>query len=710
MSRYLQNLVVIGVTFWTPYGTADNASFSVDQADIGAQKYAEHCAVCHGSDMRGIHLSPPLVGERFDQSWRGKPVSALAFHVQRMPVAAPNSLSAETYTNLLAFILKANGLPQGKALPNGQAELDRLHIPPLPGDTTDPYAPVAHSSTQSELLQNLSIISDATVANPSADDWIRWGNTSNGTNFSKLAQINRENIVRLQPAWRAPLRSGANMSAPLVHQGIMYLHTYPDTVLAMEASTGQVLWRYAHPGSSRSSAKMGIGLHAGKVLVPTSDLRLLALNAKDGTLIWNHAIDTRAPAATGRAQYQLRTAPLVVGDKVIQGVTASFMPKGGFIVAVDINSGEERWRFDSIARPGEPGGETWNNLPIEKRSGGSVWHQGTYDAELNLVYFGIAPTYDTGPLLHELDAANVSNAALYTNCTVAINPDTGELVWFYQHMPNDQWDLDWAFERQIVSIPIDGKPRKVVMNTGKMAVLEALDARTGEYLFSIDPGVQNVITAIDPETGAKTIDPEKMPSPDRPTTICPTALGARSWPPTSFSTQTGLAYLPLFEMCMLLSDKGSALLTSGVRISAADHPDAQDGKLARLPAVDLANKRLAWTHDQVAPISTGLLTTAGGLLFSGDVEPSLKAFNDKTGELLWQSPLSAAPTAGLMTYRVDGVQYLAVMVGVANLHVGSLSRTYSEITDKPESMPLPTRLTTRQIPTNAEIWAFSLAE
>lgn len=201
-----------------------------------------------------------------------------------------------------------------------------------------------------------------------------------------------------------------------------------------------------------------------------------------------------------------------------------------------------------------------------------------------------------------------------------------------------------------------------------------------------------------------------MPSPDRATTICPTALGARSWPPTSFSTQTGLAYLPLFEMCMLLSDKGSALLTSGVRISAADHPDAQDGKLARLQAVDLVNKRLAWTHDQVAPISTGLLTTAGGLLFSGDVEPSLKAFNDKTGELLWQSTLSAAPTAGLMTYRVDGVQYLAVMVGVANLHVGSLSRTYSEITDKPESMALPTRLRTRQIPTNAEIWAFALAE
>jgi alcohol dehydrogenase (cytochrome c) len=158
-------------------------------------------------------------------------------------------------------------------------------------------------------------------------------------------------------------------------------------------------------------------------------------------------------SGAGRGRYQLRTAPLTIGNKVIQGVTASFMPKGGFIVAIDGDSGDELWRFNTIARPGEPWGNTWNGLPLEKRSGGSVWHQGTYDAELNLIYFGVAPTYDTGPLLHEVDKAGISNSALYTNSTVALDADTGKLIWHYQHLANGQWDLDWASNAKLGPLP-----------------------------------------------------------------------------------------------------------------------------------------------------------------------------------------------------------------------------------------------------------------
>ena len=158
----------------------------------------------------------------------------------------------------------------------------------------------------------------------------------------------------------------------------------------------------------------------------------------------------------------------MVGDKVIQGVTASFVPKGGFAVAIDVESGKEAWRFNTIARPGEPNGESWNDVPLEKRSGGSIWHELSYDPELDLVYFGIAPTYDTGPLLHPVANTAVNANALYTNCTVAIRPKTGELAWYYQHVANDQWDLDWVFERTIVNVPWNGKTRKAVMNVGKM--------------------------------------------------------------------------------------------------------------------------------------------------------------------------------------------------------------------------------------------------
>jgi alcohol dehydrogenase (cytochrome c) len=341
---------------------------------------------------------------------------------------------------------------------------------------------------------------------------------------------------------------------------------------------------------------------------------------------------------------------------------------------------------------------------MEKRSGGSVWHQGTYDPELNLVYYGIAPTYDTGPLLHSLDKEGVSNEALYTNCTVALDAATGKLVWYYQHMANDQWDLDWAFERQITQLTVAGEPRKVVMNVGKMAILEVLDAATGEYLFSLDTETQNVITAIDPKTGAKTIDPEKMPDPARPSVICPNAAGARSWPPTSYQASSNLLYVPITEWCMLMGPQGARLLTSGVGISNAPHPDASDGKMARLQAIDVQYRELAWAYDQVAPISTSLLATEGGLLFSGDVEPSLKAFDARTGEVLWRAQLDAAPSSSIITYSVDGKQYVAVLAGINNIHVGAEQASYRAFLAETGAED-PAADTPRG---GATVWAFAL--
>ena len=211
-------------------------------------------------------------------------------------------------------------------------------------------------------------------------------------------------------------------------------------------------------------------------------------------------------------------------------------------------------------------------MPLEKRSGGSVWHQGTYDPELNLVYYGVAPTYDTGPLLIPVEKEGVTSEALYTNCTLALDGDTGKLIWHYQHMENDQWDLDWAFERQIATLPVDGKMRKVVMNVGKMAMLEALDAATGEYLFTIDPGVQNVIAEVDPNSGKKTYDPTQIPNSKTPCVICPGAYGARSWPQVAFSPRTRMTYVPIAEWCMGMST------TSGQATTAEHGSGTLDGR------------------------------------------------------------------------------------------------------------------------------------
>ena len=239
-------------------------------------------------------------------------------------------------------------------------------------------------------------------------------------------------------------------------------------------------------------------------------------------------------------------------------------------------------------------------------------------------------------------------------------------------MSNDQWDLDWVFERQIMDLPLKGETRRVVLNVGKVAIVEAVDAKTGRYLFSVDSGIQNVITDIDPETGEKSFDMAKWPGPEKEFDVCPSAFGARSWPPTSFNPTTNMLYLPLTESCMHMGKLGGRLLTSGLGISGATHPESADGKIGRLQAIDLASRKRAWVVELEHAVSTGALATAGGIVFAGDTAPSLKAFDGSTGEILWEGLLDDSPSSSVITYSVDGMQYVAIVVGVSNFHIGAL--------------------------------------
>jgi alcohol dehydrogenase (cytochrome c) len=529
----------------------------------------------------------------------------------------------------------------------------------------------------SERLAALSPVSSSLLQDPGDGDWLQWGRTYDGQNYSPLSQISRTTVKSLAPAWSAPLQAGLSMPTPLVHDGIMFLHTSPDTVLALDGATGAELWRHAYSPANGSTMKMGLGLGAGRVFAPTSDLHVIALDARTGALAWDHRIELSAPA-TDRTVFNLRSAPLVVGDKVIQGVTASAGPGGGFIVALDIATGKEIWRFHTLARPGEPGGDSWNDLPLEKRTGGSVWHQGTYAPEFNLIYFGVAPTYDTAPLMRAPARPGVSSDALFTNATIALDADTGKLRWYYQHLANDQWDLDWAFERTLAAVNVAGQTRKVVMNVGKMGILDALDPATGAYLFSIDAETQNMIAFIDPQTGGKVVRPERYPDPARETVYCPGPSGARAWPPTSFSPLRSMLYLPLTEWCAKMGMQGSPLLSApGAKISEADHPDAlADKKMGRLQAMNIAGQTLGWRYDLDSPISTSALATAGGLVFIGDLDPSLKAFDDANGALLWRAPLGANPSSSIISYSINQTQYVAVVTGMSNFHIGAMAPRY----------------------------------
>ena len=507
------------------------------------------------------------------------------------------------------------------------------------------------------LLRDYSPVTDEILQNPPDSDWLTWRRTYNNLGFSNLDQINRETVSGLQLAWHQPVTPGNNMPTPLVHDGIMFLYSAGDVVLALDATNGEMLWRSSH--------KFGIALHENKVLVPTSDLHMVALNARSGDVIWDHAIEIG-----NNTGYQLRSAPTVASGQVIQGMAASFVPGGGFIIAIDLETGRETWRFNTLARPGEPGGNTWNNIPLEERQGGSVWNTGAYDPELDLVFYGVSPTYNTGPLLYPLGIEGVSNDALYTNATLALRPDTGELIWYYQHVANDQFDLDWIFERSIVELEIEGEMKKVVVTAGKPGLFDALDAATGQYLFSVDPGLQNLFSAINPVTGEKITNPNVFPDAEEIRTVCPFYQGGRNWHASSVNNETGFLFVPMFEVCMdTLLDGTGTLLSSGLGTDTVPVPGT-DGNYGRLQAIDLKNRELAWQYRQEVVPASASLATAGGLVFLGYLDHGFKAFDQQTGDVLWETQLDAIPAAFPITYSVNGKQYIAIVAGQLNLHTG----------------------------------------
>ncbi len=561
----------------------------------------------------------------------------------------------------LSLAVITAGVASGQPPPRGEmTEQQRLRAA-SPGGPITPGVALPKWPAAANPLDSYAPVTDALLANPSPNDWLTWRRTQDGLGFSPLKSIDKDNVSRLRLAWSLALPAGPNAATPLVHDGVIYVHSFGDNVQALDAATGDELWHYARklPSSSRPTVKRNLALYGNKIYFGTSDVHEVALDVNTGEVVWD------TPIAGEGSGFGLSGGPLVAHGKVLQGINGQ-APGGDYIVGLDPQSGKELWRFYTIARPGEPHGESWNGLPLDKRSGGSVWTAGSYDPQTNLAFFGPAPTYDTGPLRDPVAKPGITNEALYTNATIALDPDTGKLVWYYQHVPNDQWDFDWAFERQLVTLSVNGRDRRVLLTSGKEALYDALalDER-GKYLFSIDMGLQNIITGIDPKTGAKHIDPHLIPSREKAITVCPHAGAAKSWIPGSINPSTKVLYVPLVESCMDLipvppGQRGA--LSTGVNFTIRPRLDS-DGRLGRIAAVNLETKKPLWTERQRAPQTTGVLDTAGGVLFAGALDRWLTAYDDVTGKTLWREQLTDVPSSAPITYAVNGKQYVAMVVG-----------------------------------------------
>ncbi len=648
-------------------------TYTAAQADLGRNVFTQTCARCHGAHLDDGEFGPPLRGGAFKTHWAGR--SLLEFYAltkRSMPPDAPGALGDAAYAQLIAYVLSANGFDAaGTELPSDDAALHAMVFPGElnagpdprsggPGGGLSPGVPLPPWTSRANPLDHWTPVNDALLANPPDGDWLLWRRTYDDAGFSPLEQINRHNVRRLHVAWSIALPPGPNEATPLVHDGVMFVFSYGDNVQAFNAASGDELWHYSRrlaPGTG-ATLQRSMALYHDKLYVSTTDVSVAALDAKTGKLIWEQRIgDAKAGSrATG--------GPLVVGGVVMQG-TQGRAPGGQYIVGLDAETGRQLWRFNTIAQPGDPNGNSWNGLAPEQRSGGSVWTAGSYDAEHGVALFGPAPTYDTGPMRNPVKQRGVNNLALYTNATIALEPRTGKLRWDYQHVPNDQWDFDWAFERQIVNEPVDGRLRRVIVTSGKEAVYDALDADNGKYLFSIDLGLQNLFTGIDAKTGAKTIDPDRTPGTDRKMTVCPHAGGAKNWTPASFNPRSYTLYVPLIESCMDMipvaaGERGS--LSTGVRW-ALRPPLQSDGKYGRLQAVNLETRKTAWTARQRAPQTTGVLDTAGGVLFAGAIDRYFTAYDDASGAILWKTQLTDVPNSAPISFAVNGKQYVAVVAG-----------------------------------------------
>jgi alcohol dehydrogenase (cytochrome c) len=656
-------------------------SFTAAQATRGQAAYAEHCASCHGANLDDGAFAPPLTGADFRFKWGSTSVEPLFTHTSTtMPPARPGSLGAETYADLLAFVLRENGSRPGPGqLPTDPEAMRAMGPPAWPrggGGGLAPGATVPPPPARANVLQKIRPVTDAMLTQPADGEWLTWRRTYDAFGFSPLKKITRTNVSNLRLAWSWSLPVGQNASTPIVHDGVLFVLGYGDKVQALDAATGDLLWQYARrlPTGIAPSHKRSLSIYGDRLYVPTSDVHIVALDVKTGRPVWDQAV---GDPKTG---VRLTGGTLVAKGKVMVGTTGR-TEGGNYIVALDAGTGREAWRFYSIARPGEPGGHTWNAMPLEKRNGGSVWIPGSYDPVNNVAFFAPGNTYDTGPLRDLVASDGASNDALYLDSTLALNPDTGKLVWYFQHQANGQWDLDYAFERQTMQLRVNGTTQRVVVTGGKQMIFDILEAASGKYLSSIDLGLQNGVMAIDPKTGAKRVSQELIPGDGQTKMVCPHVSGGRGWLPTAYDPATKILYIPITEACMDLvpvrqGERGS--LSTGVRWTVRPRP-ATDGKYGRLHAINLETRQTAWIDRQRAPLTAGTLVTAGGLVFAGSLDRMFRAYDAATGAPLWSARLNDAPSAPPIAFAANGQEYVAVVVGPGGYQSLSYSALVPEI-------------------------------
>jgi alcohol dehydrogenase (cytochrome c) len=515
----------------------------------------------------------------------------------------------------------------------------------------------------SALFKDFKPVTDAMLENPGSADWLNWRRTLDSWGYSPLKQINRDNVDQLQLVWSRPLGAGLTQPTPLVYNGVMYVPQPYGLVQALDAATGELIWEYTKkfetpPDNVFRSRLRSLAIYGDKIFVDTSDAHIIALNAKTGQVVWDHTV------ADSKLGYRYTSGPIVVKGKIVAGMTGCERYKDDicFISAHDPQTGKELWRTSTVARPGEPGGETWGDLPLKMRSGGDAWIPGSYDPKTNLIYWSTAQAKPWASVSRGTDGD-----ALYTNSTLALNPETGKIVWYYQFTPGESHDLDDAFENTL----IDHDGRSSLFKMGKMGILWELDRKTGKFVAAHDLGYQTLVE-VNPQMGKVAYRPDMIPKIGVPLDYCPTAQGVRNWRATAYHPETQALYIPVHPSCTksVFSEVtkenvgdfyyyGSSSYTGQRSLGGYAHPASPDHRGA-LIAMDIKTGKILWRYPMRTPATAAALTTAGGLVVSADSEGYLYIHDVATGKILFQTRLATSVQGFPVTYAVRSRQYLVI--------------------------------------------------